>query len=204
MGQDTYINATIFERSTGKRISEEWFTVYWDCHDTAKVTAMMWRQILSKYTDISRLEDDCHITFPQTALREMTSCLFSYAVVPECDRYDYLWKKGFWDVENRGRINDIPYRQQSEKLSFIRWNSIQDDEETFLRGAMRLREFICELDRIHYENNYMPLPASNCDGLESGGKCLLPDSFILDKSDLNKYKANPQSYEWRFEFVDSY
>ena len=39
MGQDTYINATIFERSTGKRISEEWFTVYWDCHDTAKVTA---------------------------------------------------------------------------------------------------------------------------------------------------------------------
>ena len=58
------------------------------------------------FSFIRRLKEDCCITFPQTALREMTSCLFSYAVVPECDRYDYLWEKGFWDVENRGRINE--------------------------------------------------------------------------------------------------
>ena len=134
----------------------------------------------------------------------MTSCLFSYAVVPECVRYDYLWEKGFWDVENRGKINDIPYRQQAEDLSFIDWDSIQIDEETFLRGAMRLREFICELDRIHYENNYTPLPASPYDGLQSSGKSLLPDSFILNETDRNKYKADPGAYEWRFRFVDSY
>ncbi|MDE6781154.1 MAG: hypothetical protein K2J40_06830 [Ruminococcus sp.] len=204
MGQDTYIDATIYEKSTGRRISEEWFVVFWDCHDTAREIARAWTKVLSKYTDISSLAEERVVVFPQTALREMVSCLFSYAVIPESVRYEYLGLKGFWDIENRGKINDIPYKQKSEEFGWIEWEDIQGEEEVFLRGALKLREFICELDRIHYENKYTPLPASHSDGLWDDGKFRLPDSFIPDGADLKNYKENPQAYEWRFRFVDSY
>lgn len=204
MGQDTYINATIYEKSTGRRISEEWFTVFWDCHDTAREIANAWIKILSKYTDISPLKEYDAVIFPQTALREMASCLFSYAIMPESIRYEYSELKGFWDVENRGKINDIPYKQQSERFSWIEWNETQDSEYRFLYCALRLREFIYELDRIHYENKYTPLPCCKADGLQESGNLLLPDSFITDRNDLKNYKANPQAYEWKFSFDDSY
>ncbi|MCM1507237.1 MAG: hypothetical protein NC177_08910 [Ruminococcus flavefaciens] len=204
MGQDTYIEATIYEKSTGRRISEEWFTVYWDCHDTAVETARAWTKILSKYVDTSSLATEYEVVFPQTALREMASCLFSYAMIPESVRHEYSTIKGFWDVENRGKINDIPYKQKSERFYWIEWDDIQDNEENFLRKALRLREFICELDRIHYENKYTPLPASRADGLEEYGNIPLPDRYITDIDDLRNYKKNPQAYEWKFRFVDSY
>ena len=203
MGQDTYIDATIYEKSTGRRISEEWFTVFWCCHDVAIEIARAWTKVLSKYTDISSLAEEYEVVFPQTALREMVSCLFSYAIVPESVRYEYSYIKGFWDIENRGKINDIPYKQKSEKFSWIEWNHIQEDEKDFLRYALKLREFICELDRIHYENKYTPLPAYHGDGLQEDGNLRLPDSYIPDGVDLKNYKGNPQAYEWRFRFVDS-
>ena len=204
MGQDTYIDATIYEKSTGRMISEEWFTVFWDCHDTAREIARAWTKVLSKYTDISSLAEEYEVVFPQTALREMVSCLFSYAVIPESVRYEYSYIKGFWDIENRGKINDIPYKQKSEKFSWIEWHHIQKDEESFLYQALKLRKFIYELDRIHYENQYIPLFADHGDGLRDDGNLLLPDSFIPNRYDLRNYKENPQAYEWKFRFVDSY
>lgn len=204
MGQDTYIEATIYEKSTGRRISAKWFTVLWECHDTGREMADGWITVLRRYVDLSRLQEEHSVVFPQSALREMASCLFSYAVLPESVRYEYLGMKGFWDEQNRGAQNNIPYKRKSEEFSWIEWNALQDDEEEFLRKAVLLRRFICELDRIHYENQYTPLPASKCDGLCEEDDYLLPDSFIPDKKDLKKYKENPQAYEWQFRFFDSY
>lgn len=159
MGQDTYIDATIYEKSTGRRISEEWFSVFWCCHDVAIEIARAWTKVLSKYTDISSLAEEYEVVFP--------------------------------------------HKQKSEKFSWIEWNHIQEDEKDFLRYALKLREFICELDRIHYENKYTPLPAYHGDGLQEDGNLRLPDSYIPDEVDLKNYKGNPQAYEWRFRFVDS-
>lgn len=178
--------------------------MFWDCHDTARAIADSWTKILSKYTDVSLLAEEYEVVFPQSALREMASCLFSYAVLPERNRFEYLDLCGYWDIEQRGKQNNIPYKNKSEKFSWLEWEHIYDDEEHFLYKAMLLRSFILELDRIHYENKYTPLSADKGDGLRTDGKYLLPDSFILNKIDLKKYQENPKAYEWKFRFVDSY
>lgn len=216
MGYDVYIEANICEKATGRVISEEWFTVLWACHDVAGAIAQGWKKVLSRYTDMSRIEEDCEARFPQTALREMASCLFSYAVLPENSRFEICYD-GFRDKENRGEKANGKYKYKPDHLTdeewdeinkrpegyYLKWDHLQDDENEFLYKAERLREFIYELDRIHFENKYVPLPADECSGLDTYGKCLIPDSFIPDPEDLKRYKENPGEYEWKFNFFDS-
>ena len=216
MGQDTYIEATIYERATGRVISCEWFTVLWECHNTARIMADSWLKILRGYSvDMSTLEDECYVVFPQTALREIASFLFSCAVMTENSRYPM--SSGdmytFWDEENRGKTNDVPYKTKptyypadewDESKSCFSWDDIQSDEECFLNKAVLLRRLICELDRIYFENRYEPLPAYSNDGLCENGDCMIPDSFILNAEDLEKYRRDPQAYEWKFRLFDSY
>lgn len=215
MGQDTYINATIYEKATGRMISEKEFTVIWSCHNTARVMAREWGKLLGKYTDTSRLAEECRVEFPQTALREMASCLFSYAVLSERARFPMLSEElvGFWQQENRGKA-DMPYKEKPDWFSAERWEAekadiycfwddVQSDEQEFFYKACRLREFIYMLDQIHFENKYEPLRSYGGDGLYVDGKLLFPDSFIPDANDLKRFRENPQAYEWKFCLWDS-
>ena len=215
MGQDTYIEATIYERATGRAISCEWFTVMWDCHNTARIMAESWIKILGGHqVDMSTLKDKGYVVFPQTALREMASFLFSCAVMTESSRYSLdSWEMHtFWDAENRGRANDAPYKTKptnypedewEENKSCYSWEDIQSDEEDFLNNAVLLRRFIYELDRIYFENRYEPLPAHSNDGLCESGDHMIPDSFILNAEDLEKYRRDPGAYEWKFRLFNS-
>ena len=97
----------------------------WDCHNTARIMADSWLKILRGYSaDMSTLEDEHYVIFPQTALREVVSFLFSCAVMTENSRYHL--SSGdmytFWYEENRGRANDVPYKTKPTYYPADEWD----------------------------------------------------------------------------------
>ena len=97
MGLDLYIEAKITEKATGRCITmpdteEAWmslldpdyhqacqyFTVLWMCGWSASAPRNSWIDIINRYLKTNYGYEDIVIPFPQSALREMCSCLFSY------------------------------------------------------------------------------------------------------------------------------
>ncbi|MBQ6168623.1 MAG: hypothetical protein IJK30_01570 [Ruminococcus sp.] len=221
MGLDLYIEAKITEKATGrcisvpntKEIKDYWFKyddpdedhkhfcILWMCGQKAAAVRNSWIDIINRYMNTNYNYNDFRIPFPQTALREMCSCLFSYGITPEDNRFLISVENGYWDKIQRNEQNNIPYEEAKEYPS---WNECADDEHEFLIKANDLRNFIYEIERIHYENKYEPLEADHCDGLWRGGSLRLPDDFILLEDDRRKFSEDPQAYEWSFRIFNSY
>ena len=145
------------------------------------------------------------IPFPQSALREMCSCLFSYAIFPESNRFLSEVECSYWDVAQRERDNNLPYMAfPDDQKDTDSWRYRENDEYNFLIKAKLLRDFIYELERIHYENQYTPLISSHYDGLSEKGNHSLPDDCIYLEDDRQKFRADPQAYEWSFRIFNSY
>lgn len=64
------------------------FFVLWMCGDTARPVLKSWVDILQRYSESVISTDDIEIYFPQSALREMCSCLYSYICLPEDNRFE--------------------------------------------------------------------------------------------------------------------
>lgn len=211
MSKEIYLSASIYEKASCRLIAE--FDLFCDFGDSARAIANVWCDILEKYKDLSELYESSETEIPQTALREMTSCLYSFAVLPEACRFEeYELKKRFRDIENRGKVNDIPYKhkpdsyeqeewdeiEQDKKYS---WDELKDDEEWFLQRAQYLRKIIYMLDSIHFENTYEPVDVSGEQIFKEN--CFVPDSFIKGEDDLKAFKSDPQAYEWKFGFFNT-
>lgn len=207
MGLDLYIKTKIIEKKTRKVITlseynREWITVLWTCGWSSAVICNSWIDIINRYKKTNHKYSDYRISFPRSALREMCSCLLSYGCIPESNRFDLDVECGFWDIGSREKnIKDLcnPKRLYDD----IPWESIQDDEHWFLTMGKRLLDFIYFLDKIQYENEYVPLKTST-DGLSEYGEIVFVDDLIKEKSDLEKFKENPRAYEWKFMLVNSY
>ena len=120
------------------------------------------------------------IPFPQSALREMCSCLFSYAIFPESNRFLSEVECSYWDVAQRERDNNLPYMAfPDDQKDTDSWRYRENDEYNFLIKANLLRKFIYELERIHYENRYTALESDQYEGLWENHSCKLPDSFMF-------------------------
>ena len=128
----------------------------------------------------------------------MCSCLFSYAVLPEKNRALKHIEYGFWEREKDDSEPLYTSYTENDHFTADDWDEQQYTEDEFLRKAVLLRDFIYELDRIHYENSYKPLPADKAWGLHENGEVQLPDSFIVSEDDLRRFREDPQAYEWKF------
>lgn len=222
MGLDLYIEAKITEKTTGrcitvpntKNVKDHWFDtdtsvreeyqyfcVLYMCGHNAAVVRNSWIDIINRYMDKNYSNEDRFIPFPQSALRELCSCLFSYGMTTEDDRFISDIEHGYWNDVQRNKKNNKPYEQEKD---FYNWDGHKDDETAFLVSANELRNFIYEIERIHYENKYAPLAAFSDGGLCQEGSCYLPNDFILLEEDRRKFKADPQAYEWTFRIFNSY
>ncbi len=224
MGLDLYIEAKITEKATGRCITmpdteEAWmslldpdyhqacqyFTVLWMCGWSASAPRNSWIDIINRYLKTNYGYEDIVIPFPQSALREMCSCLFSYAIFPESNRFLSEVECSYWDIAQRERENNIPYMAfPDDDKDPDSWNYRENDEYNFLIKAKLLRDFIYELERVHYENQYTPLASDKGDGLWENGSYKLPDSYIYLEDDRQKFRADPQAYEWSFRIFNSY
>lgn len=223
MGLDLYIKAKIIEKATGRCITVpntneinnywfdtdapnhedyQYFSVLWMCGWSAVTVRNSWIDIINRYTNTSYSYDDFIIPFPQSALREMCSCLFSYSLLPE--EFDELYdKSGFWNkkiFDMNIASSDINNNKQNEIQRYNR----EIEETSFLIKANEMKKFIYEIERVQYENKFTTLEADYNDGLLENGKWRLPYDFILLKKDRLKFKDNPQSYEWSFRMFNSY
>ena len=212
MGLDVYIDATIKEKATGRIISydpdyppDKQITIFHFDGWNAAPVMRSWIEIINRYGGTHYTRHDNSMPFPQTALREMCSCLLSYCCVPEENRYQWDLETGFWDIEKREQRNNAPYKEE-QQYSHIEWESYYYTENTFLTLGRVLREIIWMLDQIHYENKFDPL----CEyrGLPEDykwvfGKRTFPDDFIELPEDLQKFRENPNAYTWEFELLNS-
>ena len=212
MGLDVYIDATIKEKATGRIISydpdyppDKQITIFhFDGWDAAPVMRS-WIEIINRYGGTHYTRHDNSMPFPQTALREMCSCLLSYCCVPEENRYQWDLDTGFWDIEKREQWHNALYKEE-QQYSHIEWESFYYTENTFLTLGRVLREIIWMLDQIHYENKIDPLRTDR--GLSEDykwvfGERTFPDDFIELPDDLRKFKENPNAYIWEFELFNS-
>ena len=212
MGLEVYIDVNIKEKATGRKISfhpdyplDKSISIFWfDGWDAAPVLHS-WIEIINRYGGTHYTGHDNSMPFPQTALREMCSCLLSYCCVPEENRYQWNLETGFWDSEKREQRHSAPYKEE-QQYSHIEWGDYYYTENTFLMLGRVLREIIRMLDQIHYENKYDPLRTDR--GLPEDyewvfGKQTFPDDFIERPDDLRKFKENPNAYTWDFELINS-
>lgn len=228
MGLDLYIEAKITEKATGRCISVydnsysenskafkghiknreedeeyDWFGVVWTFGDNARRLRNSWIEIINRYMKTEYLNKDFIIPLPQSALREICSSTFSYACLPEENRFADGTECGFWDIEQREKENNIPYSVCDSEDTYRKWDYLSGSENHFLLLAESLRDLIYLLERINYENKYIPLKSNN-DGLCETGRLVFVDEYITEKTDLEKFKADPQAYEWSFRIWNSY
>nr|DAG17468.1 MAG TPA: hypothetical protein [Caudoviricetes sp.] len=212
MGLDVYIDAIIKEKATGRIISynpaypsEKSITIFYFDGWNAAPVLHSWIEIINRYGGTHYTRHDNSMPFPQTALREMCSCLLSYCCVPEENRYQWNLETGFWESNEREQRRGIPY-SSDQQFSHIDYDEYYYTENTFLTLARVLREIIWMLDQIHYENKFDPL--SEYRGLPEDYKWVFekwtfPDDFIELPDDLRKFKENPNAYTWEFELINS-
>lgn len=213
MGLDVYILAAIKEKATGRiiscdpdELSEKRITIFWFDGWDAQRLMRSWIEIINRYGGTHYAENtDNFMPFPQTALREMCSCLLSYCCVPEETRFQLRLESGFWDINRGDRQDDIPFGPRRQ-YRYLDYNAYYATENTFLTLGRVLREIIWMLDQIHYENKFDPL----CEyrGLPEDykwvfGKRTFPDDFIELPEDLQKFRENPNAYTWEFELLNS-
>ena len=135
----------------------------------------------------------------------MCSCLYSYGCSPESSRFRYAIEDSYWDTERREKDNALPYSVLDDDQSvFHHWADHEGTEQSFVIWANALRRFIYEVERMHYENRYQPLNATDCDGVQEDGSFMLPDDFIPAEADKRKFRENPQDYAWSFRLFNSY
>lgn len=212
MGLEVYIDVNIKEKASGRIISfnpdypsDKSISIFWfDGWDVAPVLRS-WIEIINRYSGTHYTDQDYSMPFPQTALREMCSCLLSYCCVPEENRYQWDLETGFWGIEKREQRNIAPYKEE-QQYSHIEWDNYYGTENTFLMLGRVLREIIWMLDQIHYENKFDPLRTDR--GLPEDykwvfGKQTFPDDYIELPDDLLKFKGNPRAYTWDFELINS-
>ena len=212
MGLEVYIDVNIKEKATGRIISfnpdypsDKSISIFWfDGWDVAPVLRS-WIEIINRYSGTHYTDQDYSMPFPQTALREMCSCLLSYCCVPEENRYQWDLETGFWGIEKREQRHIAPYKEE-QQYSHIEWDNYYGTENTFLMLGRVLREIIWMLDQIHYENKFDPLRTNR--GLPEDykwvfGKQTFPDDYIELPDDLQKFKGNPRAYTWDFELINS-
>lgn len=227
MGLDLYIEAKITEKATGRCISAcdpsytesplpdpedgifsedgQYFCVLWMCGWDAAAVRNSWIDIINRHLKTSYNGEETLIPLPQTALREICSCLYSYGISPESSRFSYEIKNSYWDTARREQDTGLPYSALAEdQKAFHHWADHTGMEVGFVIWANSLRRFIYELERMHYENRYQPLKASDGDGVQEEGGYLLPDDFIPAAADKRKFRENPQAYEWSFRLCNSY
>lgn len=221
MGLDVYLEARITERVTGRCISIsdraygahgssaafrtedcDWVTIFWTFSSSAVPLRNSWIDIVNRYGKTAYSYEDIEMPVPQAALREMCSCLLSYACTPESNRFAWDVGSGFWDASARKPEPVIPY-QNEQQYSHIGWDDKESWENTWLFYGQQLRQFIYLLDRIHYENQYGTMRASG-DGLCETGGHIFPDAYIENVSDLRRFRENPQAYDWAFRLINSY
>lgn len=212
MGLDVYIDAIIKEKATGRIISynpaypsEKSITIFYFDGWNAAPVLHSWIEIINRYGGTHYTRHDNSMPFPQTALREMCSCLLSYCCVSEENRYQWNLETGFWESNEREQRRGIPY-SSDQQFSHIDYDEYYYTENTFLTLARVLREIIWMLDQIHYENKFDPL--SEYRGLPEDYKWVFekwtfPDDFIELPDDLRKFKENPNAYTWEFELINS-
>lgn len=222
MGLDLYIEAKITEKTTRRCITVpntknvkgywfnsdttvhdeyQYFCVLYMCGHNVAVVRNSWIDIINRYANKNYSNKEHFIPFPQSALREICSCLFSYGISTEDDRFISDIEHGYWNDVRCNKQNNKPYKEEKE---FYNWNEHEDDELTFLASANELRSFIYEIERINYENKYTPLAAFNDGGLCQDGSCHLPDDFILLEEDRQHFRENPKDYEWSFRLFNSF
>ena len=213
MGLDLYIEAKITEKATGRCItvpaggaeSEDdlYFVVHWMCGHDKYALRNSWIDILNRHQHTAYNYDAHRIPVPQTALREMCSCLHSYRCTPEANRFTYGdIGCGFWDIGTREQETGRTYRIPGEQTYDTVWN-LREHETDFRFKANALYALIGLLDRIHYENRYLPLSAFEGDGI-GAGPVILPDDYITAPEDRFAFRENPQAYEWTFRLHNSY
>ena len=214
MGLDLYIEAKITEKGSKKCISVSndpflcpesdednyWFNVIWLFGQHSFPVRESLIDIVNRYTGNKYTCNDFEMPFPQSALREMCSCLFGFCCTPEEQRFEYHLKKGFGNISSHKKPCKITYSEYSSES--CDWDEHQGDEMYFLHHALRLRGFIYLLDRIHYENEYIPLVTDDSDIYYPNVN--LVDDCICKNSDLERLRENPQAYEWAFRIYNSY
>ncbi|MCR5608759.1 MAG: hypothetical protein K6G26_06815 [Lachnospiraceae bacterium] len=213
MGLDLYIEAKITEKATGRCITaphkhdpdyEEdlYFTVILMFGSDAYPIRNSWIDIINRHLNTSYGYDDLIIPIPQSALREICSCLYSYICLPESNRFEHHIQCGFWDIKVREKEKGNSY-SFVPKDYYKSWN-IRDYDNECRYQANYLYDFIELIERIHYENRYIPLKADDSLGIREDGTDLLPDDYITSADDLKKFKENPQAYEWTFRIFNSF
>lgn len=212
MRLDLYIDAAIKEKATGRMISfhpdypsEKSIPIFWFNGGNAYILLDSWIEIINRYGGTQYTNHDNVMPFPQTALREMCSCLLSYCCVPEENRFQLRLESGFWDINQKSRQNAIPFGPQRQ-YRYLDYDDYYATENTFLTLGRVLREIIRMLDQMHYENRYDSLRTDR--GLPEDyewvfGKRTFPDDFIALPEDLQKFRENPGAYTWEFELLNS-
>ena len=227
MGLDLYIEAKITEKATGRCISAcdpsytesplpdpsddifaedgQYFCVRWMCGWDAGAVLNSWISVINRHQKTAYTGKETLIPFPQSALREMCSCLYSYGCSPESSRFRYAIQDSYWDTERREQDTALPYSMLADdQRERHHWADHEGMEQSFVIWANALRRFIYEVERMHYENRYQPLNATDCDGVQEDGSFMLPDDFIPAEEDKQKFRENPQDYAWSFRLFNSY
>ena len=208
MSPELYIEAKITEKATGRCITvpadgtESEDALYFACLriwiSGIYPLRNSWIDILNRHLHTAYPYSETVIPVPQTALREMCSCLYSYCCTPEANRFSPdIMTCGFWDAATReqetGRAYTIPNAHTRNKIF---WD-MQNWEENYGSAADLLYDLIELLERIHYENRYISLKAWTGDGIGEREQ-IFPDDFITAPDDRRAFRENPQAYEWTF------
>lgn len=219
MGLDLYLEAKITEKATGRCITAAApesppdpddfdpeagrfrCPVHWMCGSGAYPVRDDWIDIINRHQKSAYDYDETLIPLPQTALREMCSCLYSYLCVPESNRFEWDTKCGFWNIRQREQETAAPYRTE-QIFDSIGWD-LRHSEYQYRFWADALHDFIGLIEQIFFENKYTPLPADDF-GIRSDGKMTFPDDFIPAEADRVKFRENPQGYEWTFRLFNSF
>jgi len=195
MGLDLYIDVKITEKSTGICITtredvtyEGYFSLlWWDGYNFSSLRNSL-IEIVNRYSKTHYTSEDFVIPFPQSALREICSCILSFSCTPEEYRFEWETDSGYWDSEQRAKDNNIPYTTEKH-WSWICWDDKQSTENLNFEYGDKLRQFIYELERINYENKFYSD---------------IVDEYICNNDYRTKFRENPQEYEFEFRIFNSY
>ncbi|MBR3044120.1 MAG: hypothetical protein IKI45_06520 [Oscillospiraceae bacterium] len=212
-----YIEAKITEKATGRCITvphtkdpwDDWFrdgdyaheeyryfSVLEICGRDSVALCQSWIDIINRYTKADWKFGDRFLPFPPSALREMCSCLFSYTMLPEDNRFLWWPETGYWDPVQREKEPPSAYAEPADNSPG--WDHIVDAETSPFYLAQKLRNFIYQYESIHFENAFTPPESLRDTGLFDEDDVLRPEDFILREEDRIAFCKNPQAYEWAF------
>ena len=213
-----YIEAKITEKATGrcitvpdtKNVCDYWFrdgdyadedSRYFDvleiCGRDSQALCRSWIDIINRYTKTNRKFGDRFLPFPETALREICSCLFSYAMLPEDNRFLWNPENGFWDSVQREKEPPAAYSEAQTDYASS-WDYLANAELSPVLLGKKLRNFIYQYESIRYENTFTPPETIRDTVLFEDGDEFKPEDFILREEDQSAFRENPQAYEWTF------